>query len=832
VVPRGRSAESGQGRAGSRVAGALLWVLLGLLAAPAFAAKRITGAELPRLRADQGILAVAVDTPVALDLLQLRGGRGISSRVELASVEPGRALALFVVSAGQYRWERVRGADGVQYDVGDDVEYRFDVRPGAINYPGDLVFQPQGGRAAVLHVANRALGVIDALDLRHPGWSLRLPLSYQGRYPDPFPGFYAEARRALGDLPPPQSVLDAPPAGELPLAIDALWRTPDLERISLGPAGDLLTMVVHEPGHGWRLELMALDGSASQELLRSPVPIRAVGWSGDRRIVVSVATRSPEEAVSIFVLDDAGSDGIPRFERLSVPRLGRVLDLLPQHEDALLFATREQGTLAVHRIDIGSQAALDAAAFDWRDRLNQGVDGDLPWLADSRGRLRAVQAADASGANVLYHGTGDRFAEVLRVEDEHGFQPVALSADGSLIYGLSEAQRAQREIVALDPRSGAVTTVFGKSGVDIVAPVFDLDRQLLGASYFEGGHFVTHWFDPADRALDAMLRTRFPERSIALLDRDRSGRHLVIAVEGPDAPAELHHVDRDTGAVNLIAATRPWLQQGRFAPAHLLRTTSRDGLEIEAYLTLPPGDGPRPLVVMPHGGPIGLRNQRTFDPEAQFIASLGYAVLQVNFRGSAGFGRAFREAGHRQLGRLIEDDIDAAIQAALAAYPLDAQRMCMVGASYGGYSSMMAALRWPQRFRCVASMAGFSDRVLQFTASDSGRTADVRALLETFMGSPHHALDDMLSSSPLYRFRELDVPLLLAHGTEDFRVDYEHTRRLVRMLTLAGRAPTLVTLYGEGHAMDSPHNRERLWRSLAGFLRQYLDAPAEQLTQH
>jgi dipeptidyl aminopeptidase/acylaminoacyl peptidase len=233
---------------------------------------------------------------------------------------------------------------------------------------------------------------------------------------------------------------------------------------------------------------------------------------------------------------------------------------------------------------------------------------------------------------------------------------------------------------------------------------------------------------------------------------------------------------------------------------------------------------------MPHGGPIGIRNQRTFDPEAQFIASLGYAVLQVNFRGSTGFGRAFREAGHGQLGRLIEDDIDSAIQAALAAYPLDAQRMCMVGASYGGYSSMMAALRWPQRFRCVASMAGFSDRVLQFTASDSGRSAEIRALLETFMGNPHRELDEMLATSPLYRYHELDVPLLLAHGTEDLRVDYEHTRRLVRMLELAGRPPSVVTLYGEGHAMDSPHNRERLWQALAGFLRQHLDAPAEQVT--
>jgi dipeptidyl aminopeptidase/acylaminoacyl peptidase len=814
MVPN-RGMQAGK-RGSGRAAGWLLWLLALLLAFPAAATAPVLG-ELPALGADQGLLVVAVDSPVPVAHLELRGRHWWQPRLRLRELEAGRALALYVVRAGRYRWQSVRGRDGVHYEVGDDPEYHFEVRAGAITYPGDLVFRPRGSSSAVLHVANRALGVIDALDLRHPGWQQQFVLAYSGRYPDPFPAFYQQ-QRAAAAAPPAAAAL--PARRPLPVDVATLWRAPRLEQVSLGPAGDRLAKVV-ATADGWRLELVDLHDQRSQALLESPAPIRSLAWSGDARLVVSVASRGPDDIVSVYHFDRDGG-----HERLALPRQGRVVDALPASARELLFASRVDGRLAVHRLDIGDQAALDASDFGWRGRLNLGIDGDLDWLADGHGRLRAGHAADARGASVLYHDAGGRFAEVLRVQDEHGFQPVRLSADGSLIYGLSEEGRAQRELVTFDPASGAVATVYARPGTDIVAPVFDVDRRLIGASYFEHGHLATEWFDATDRELDAKLRAAFPGRSIALLDRDRSGRQQIIAVEGAEQPTLIFHVDRDRDRIAAIDSSRPWLDDLPLAPAHLVQARGRDGLGIEAYLVLPAGERPRPLVVMPHGGPIGVRNQRTFDPEVQFLASLGYAVLQVNFRGSAGFGRAFREAGHGELGTGIEDDIDAAIEAALAAHPLDRERMCMLGASYGGYSALMGALRWPGRFRCAAAVAGFSDRVLQFTASDSGRSAEVRRMLETFMGDPNRELDAMLDTSPLYRFRELELPILLAHGTEDFRVDFEHTRRLSRMLALAGRPPVLVPLYGEGHTIESPHNRERLWQALADFLALHLGRDA------
>lgn len=800
--------------------GLRLLVVLFVLAAAATAQaglRELSDGEPLRLSAGEGVLALAVDSALPIEQVRV-DGPGIGNGMRLDGVAAGRQIRWFAAPAGRYRWERVVERDDREYLLGADPEYAFSVVAGVINYPGDLVFRPRGGGRAVLHLANRGLGVLDRWRREHPG--RELPFVYQGHYPDPFPAFY---REQLGGNTPPRraQVRGAEAVATLPISPDELWRQPAMQRVALSPDGRWLARH-DQTGDCATIELLELATGRSQVLTEVEHPVHELGWAGDHRLVLGVGRSQSAQSVSIFDIGETPAAGSLSVDRLQIPRRGRVIDLLPSVADRLMFASRVDGQMAVHRLDIADQAALDGFGFDWAARLNHAFDGDLHWLTDGRGRLRAAQAADRHGANVLYHGRGDVFSEVLRVHDEHGFQPLRLSADGSLIYGLSEDRRTQRDLVALDPATGRIATMFQRPGIDVVAPVFDLDRTLIGASYVQSGRLVTEFFSPEQRLLDDQLRQAFPSRSIRLLDRDRDGRQLILAVAGSDLPEAIYHYDVASGAARLIQSSRPWLAQHRLAPSHVVRSRSVDGLEVESYLTLPEGDGRRALVVMPHGGPIGIRNLRQFEPEVQFLASLGYAVLQVNYRGSSGFGRGFREAGHGQLGGLIESDIDAAIAAALDLHPLDQQRICMLGASYGGYSAMVATLRWPGRFRCAVSISGFSDRVLQFTASDSGRSADVREILETFMGDPATDLDLMRATSPLYRYRELDVPLLLAHGTEDLRVDYEQTRRLVRMLNLAGRAPTLITLYGEGHSIEMAHNRDKLWRAIAGFLQRHL----------
>jgi dipeptidyl aminopeptidase/acylaminoacyl peptidase len=224
---------------------------------------------------------------------------------------------------------------------------------------------------------------------------------------------------------------------------------------------------------------------------------------------------------------------------------------------------------------------------------------------------------------------------------------------------------------------------------------------------------------------------------------------LALWVEASDRPPALYRFDVARGETRLLDVASPWLQGRAYARGTVLQARGRDGTPLEAFLTLPPGQHPRPVVVLAHGGPVGVGDSLRFDPEVQFLAALGYAVLQVNYRGSDGYGTAFREAGYHAAGTAIEDDIAAALDAALARFPLDASRMCIMGSSYGGYSALQSSIRWPGRFRCAVSIAGISDRPLFFTASDSGNLPATRAELERVVGDPRHALAAMVATSPL-----------------------------------------------------------------------------------
>jgi len=268
----------------------------------------------------------------------------------------------------------------------------------------------------------------------------------------------------------------------------------------------------------------------------------------------------------------------------------------------------------------------------------------------------------------------------------------------------------------------------------------------------------------------------------------------------------------------------PWCENFPFSDSVVIKTAAKDGLIIESYLTLPlkKQSAPFPLVVMPHGGPIGIRDARHFDKDVQFLVSQGYAVLQVNFRGSSGYGKAFRQAGKGSFGTAIEDDIDASLNNALANYPLDKSNMCIIGMSYGGYSALVSAMRWPDRYKCAISFSGISDRILNFTASDSVRLESTRKWMEDYFGNPLTSLTKMKSEQPLYAYKKLKTPLMLIHGTDDVRVDYEHATRLQRMLTMAGNPPVMLTLKNEGHGFTNIYSIKASWETIAGFLAQHL----------
>lgn len=833
-----------------------LWSLIVLCASSAQARTReIKPGQPVNLAADEGLLVVGVDTDVVLTLLRIEARRGIGQYYIPRAHAVGRTYRLFAIDAGGYRLAEIRRVDNPQHKHSHqttirlpDSAFDFDVKPGVINYPGDLIFRGQGVWIGAAHVANRGLPVLDWLQVEHPESLGRYRFEYRGLYPDPFPEHYREALVAVGkgQAVTPQvatsqdvtaqdvsarDVTRAPPApGDLPIPITELWKPSPLQLVELSPDGRLLGQVVtfeKEAHQHWALNLIDLEAQTMVRLFEAAKPIWRLDWVSERDLLLSIGRdNEPDVLMAFNVLDGAGGR---QYRQVVVPRRGLLISPVRDEPGRILFASIESNALMVHKLDLRSPEALDASGFSRRERLDRGVDDATQWYADGAGRLRMAVARNNEGDRVLMHGADGEYREILNLDsDDNDFQPRMISVDGGSIYGTVEDGRAQRDLVEFDvARREVVRTVFSLPGVDVVAPLSDSQGNLIGASYYRDGLLFSHYFDDRNAAIIERLRRAFPDKATSILQRDRSARHFLVAVGGSDKPTVIYHFDAQRSQAMAVSETAPWLSGYAFVAARTLRVKSDDGFEIEAYLTLPPGQGKRPLVVFPHGGPIGVRDSRYFDPEVQLLASLGYAVLQVNFRGSEGFGTAFREAASGEYGAAIEDDIDAALKVALATYPLDERRMCALGASYGGYSAMVSAIRWSGRFRCAVSLSGVSDRVLFFTASDSARSEEVRKDMEKRIGNPNIELARMLENSPLYRVQALDVPVMLVHGTEDVRVDYEHTRRLVRMLNLAGRPPVLITLEGEGHSIKKIENVQTVWSGIAGFLRQHLNVAPE-----
>jgi dipeptidyl aminopeptidase/acylaminoacyl peptidase len=262
-------------------------------------------------------------------------------------------------------------------------------------------------------------------------------------------------------------------------------------------------------------------------------------------------------------------------------------------------------------------------------------------------------------------------------------------------------------------------------------------------------------------------------------------------------------------------------------PMQTVRYRSLDGTEIPAYLTLP-ADGARnsPAVVLVHGGPV-VRDRWAWNPEVQMLASRGYAVLQPQFRGSAGFGRKFEIAGYREWGRAMQDDVTAGAQWLAEQGIADPRRMCIYGGSYGGYATLWALVKTPRLFRCGASIAGISDLGL-FLAGDTdiGKRETGRLYLLRTVGNAQEDAARLDEVSPLRHAGAIEVPVLLAHGNLDRRVPIIHSERMLEALKASGKQVEWLLLRGEQHGFAHPENRELFYNALFAFLARNTAAPA------
>ena len=340
-------------------------------------------------------------------------------------------------------------------------------------------------------------------------------------------------------------------------------------------------------------------------------------------------------------------------------------------------------------------------------------------------------------------------------------------------------------------------------------------------SFIEKGMAKQVYFSDDYSALTTRLSKSTEIEGVYAVDMDKSGNNIIFVADDSANPGQTYYYNRTTDSFSHLIDLYPWLSNKSLSKTKLLRLEAEDGVTLEAFLTLPSTKNP-PLVVIPHGGPIGVSDSRHYSGNIQVLVDAGFATLQVNYRGSAGYGKAFKQQGLQQWGRLIEDDIEQALAYTKENYDVNPNQVCIVGGSYGGYSALYSVIRSPQLYKCAAAFAGVTDLALRFQRSDAQRDDMMRALTE-IMGDPKTQQDELFKYSPLYQFKGITKPVFIAHGTDDNIVDIEHSYRLHFALKDHGIKHKWMVMDDVGHGFSYPDDAAVYYNALIEFLNSQLN---------
>ena len=450
---------------------------------------------------------------------------------------------------------------------------------------------------------------------------------------------------------------------------------------------------------------------------------------------------------------------------------------------------------------------------------------DYSFLAQADGTARFAYGYDDNAEAAVYKFDDAKREWLPFSEASKGdLRPISISTDNTTVLASLSTRGGPRALVTQIIDGDHTRTVVAQSpagNVDIIEWGL-FERPPFAAGTAVGAPKLTYFdADRSDAKLHKTLSAQFPGEYVHFVDTTRDGKRTLFGVASDRDPGAFYVFDADTGKAALLFETKPWIQAERMAEQRPISFKSRDGVDLHGYLTLPNerGDGKLPMVLLPHGGPHDVADEWFYDNDAQFLASRGYAVLQVNFRGSGGRGPQFDTAGYRQWGGRMIDDLVDGVRWIVAQGTVDEKRICAYGASFGAYASMMSAIRAPEMFKCAIGYAGLYDLPLIYDERDSKVGGKTYRYFQTVIGQD---ATQLAAYSPSRQGDKLATPVLLVHGSADETTPPVQFDAMREALVKAGRPPETMYVSGEGHGFYSEKNRGAFYAKLEAFLAKHI----------
>lgn len=611
--------------------------------------------------------------------------------------------------------------------------------------------------------------------------------------------------------------LGAAPAKEV--ALEDLLRPAQYESLSISPDGKHFAATVP-----------LADRTVLSIVRRSDMQISAqidpgregyvdnAFWVGDRRLFAEWSKRfgviaQPYGMGYMLAIDVDGSN--------RRGQVGAVVDPLVHDEDRMLVA------VCVRQVANGCTTRLIRRRTDAKGSVEPIVDGPVPnatFMADRAGMPRFSWATDDDDRQQVFMWRTGTW-QLINDEAASGVEvtPIGTSydrrygwlwteqVDGPDVIERIDFESGARRIVARHPQRDPSMLLWSFDGSEPIAAVFgDSERAVM---FFDEAH-------PHARLTRDLVET-FPGELARVTSTTRDGRWAVVTVTGDREPGRYYLLDVPSGRLTFLTASRPWLRIEHLSSSVPVEIPARDGTVLHGFLTRPAAarGAPAPLVVLPHGGPFDLADEWLFDEQVQLLAAHGYAVLRVNFRGSAGRGRSFVEAGYREWGRRMQDDLTDATRWALGQAGIDGPRACIWGASYGGYAALMGVAKEPALYGCAIGFAGPYDLPTMYEWGDVRRSQWGKKRLALTLGDDHATLR---ANSPTAHAGRIEAAVMLVQGGRDERVPAAHARAMAAALDRAGKPYATYFPKGEAHGIFDRENRLEYYRRVLEFLNQHL----------
>ena len=606
-------------------------------------------------------------------------------------------------------------------------------------------------------------------------------------------------------------------------AVEDFFRNPEKSGFQLSPDGKYYA---YQAPYKHRLNIFVQEiGKDSALRLTSDTARDIAGffWGNSSRILYLKDTGG-DENFKLFGVNADGTNliGLTDFDKVRT----EIIDDLPDIDEYVIIGMnrRNPQVFDPFRLNINTGELTQLAE-------NPGnIQG---WMTDHEGKLRlAIAVTDGVNTSVLFREKeSDTFKTVLTTSFKENMSPQFFTFDNKNLYASSNLGRDKSAIVEFDPRTGKeVKMLYENKDFDVDALYFSRARKVLTAARFSSWKRERHFFDKQFEEMVDHLKKELGDIDFGFVSNNKAEDKYIVYSFSDKTEGAYYLYDKNTGKVDKIADLTPWLDEKEMASMVPVNYKSRDGLTINGYLTLPKGYTMRnaknlPVVVNPHGGPW-YRDDWGFNPEVQFLANRGYAVFQMNFRGSTGYGRKFWEASFKQWGKAMQDDITDGVNWLIDKGIADKSRIAIYGGSYGGYATLAGVTFTPDLYAAAVDYVGVSN-LFTFMRTVPPYWKPMLDMFHEMVGDPKKDSLLMVEASPVMHADKIKTPLFIAQGKNDPRVNIDESNQMVEALRKRGVTVEYMVKDNEGHGFHNEENRYDFYRAMDKFLAEHLKKQEE-----